>query len=406
MLFRLAWRNIWRHTRRTWLTIAAIAFAATLLIFSITIQLGAYDAMIENTLRLYTGHVQLQREGYQDRPRLRTDITNATEIATRIRSETGWDSVAVRAMGFALIASEQRSFGAQVVGVESHHEVMVSTLPGLIKQGRYINAHGYEAVIGAALARNLKVQIGGELTLLGSARDGSVAATVLEVVGIFESGSQEFDRALLQIPLATFQEVFVMPDAAHAIVVRAPSDTETQAYKQQLQQFVGSDERLVALDWESIIPGLRQIIQADMMEGWFIYAVLILVVTFSILNTFLMAVLERTREFGILLSLGMTPLRLGSLVMLESLLLVVVGLLLGLLLGGSIALYYDLNGFSYPGMEEIGAEFNIPGEIYPQISLLALLLGPAGILIFTLLAALYPAMRIRKLQPVEAMNAV
>jgi len=404
MTLRLAWRNIWRNPRRTWLTAAAIAFCSTLLIFSITLQLGAYDMMIDNSLRTYTGHLQVQRAGYQEKPRMRTAIPDAGALAERIRSATG-AAVAVRAQGFALAASKDRSYGVMVVGVQPRYEPEVSTLPGTVRQGRFFRDNqAQEAMIGTALARNLKVGVGDELTLLGNGRDGSVAATVLRIAGIFGSGSTDLDRGILEMPLGTFQEVFSMGDAAHAIVLRAADLAHADQLAAQVRALLPPGGQLQVLDWERLIPGLKQLIQADKLNGWFIYGALILVVTLSITNTFLMAVLERTREFGILLALGMSPLRIGRLVMLESLLLILVGLAIGLCAGGLITAYFAHAGFTYPGMAEIAAEFNFPTHVYPQVSALAILLGPSGILVFTLVAALYPALRIRRLQPVEAMT--
>ncbi|MGD2082446.1 MAG: FtsX-like permease family protein [Chromatiales bacterium] len=406
MTLRLAWRNIWRNPRRTWLTVAAIAFCSTLLIFSITLQFGAYDMMIDNALRTYTGHLQVQREGYQDKPRMRSDIPDATSLADRIRAATG-AAVAVRAQGFALAASEDRTYGVMVVGVQPDHEPEVSTIPGTVRKGRPLrDPQAQEALIGAVLARNLKVGVGDELTLLGNGRDGSVAATVLRVAGIFESGSKELDRGILEMPLRTFQDVFTMGEGAHAIVMRAADLEHAQPLAARTRSLLPPGEGLRVLDWERLMPGLKQLIQADKLNGWFVYGALILVVTLSITNTFLMAVLERTREFGILLALGMRPLRIGRLVMLESLLLVLTGLAIGLMLGGLITAYFAQAGFTYPGMAEIAAEFNFPTHVYPQVSALAVLLGPVGILVFTMAAALYPALRIRRLQPVEAMTRI
>jgi ABC-type antimicrobial peptide transport system permease subunit len=160
------------------------------------------------------------------------------------------------------------------------------------------------------------------------------------------------------------------------------------------------------LDWEEIIPGVKQLIQTDMVQNWITYLALIIVVTLSIMNTFLMSVLERTREFGIMLALGATPLRLGLIVMLESALLTLLGLAIGIALGGGAAVYFYFEGFTFPGMKELYAQFGLPGVITPQISFTTFTLGPAVILVFTLLAAVYPALRIRKLAPVEAMHAV
>jgi ABC-type lipoprotein release transport system permease subunit len=407
LLLRLAWRNLWRHARRTWLTASAIAFAAMLLVFMITLQLGAYDMIVDTTLRTYMGQMQIQRAGYLDKPQLRTSIPAARVLAAELRAKTGLNAVAVRANGFALASSGARSYGVPVIGVEPEFEANVSTLPKLVKQGRYLaRPEAPEVVLGAALARNLQIRLGDELTLLGSGRDGSVAATVLPVVGIFDSGNPELDRHVVQMPLATFQEVFSMGDAAHAIVISGPDLDSIARTQMRVAAHLPADSGLVLLGWEQLLPGVKQLIEADMMQNWFTYIVLIVVVTFSILNTFLMSVLERTREFGIMLALGATPLRIGALVMLESALLTLIGLGIGVALGGGIAWYFYIEGFTFPGMAEIYAQFGLPGVITPKLSVLTFTLGPSVIFVFTLVAALYPALRIRRLQPVEAMHAI
>ena len=408
-MIRLAWRNLWRHKRRTWLTASAIAFSAMLLVFMITLQLGAYDMMIDTTLRVFNGHLQVQRAGYLDKPQMRATIPAAAALAERLRRATGLAAIAVRAQGFALVASSDRTYGVPVLGVEPAYEPRVSTLPHLVKAGRFFAAvDAQEVVLGAALARNLKVKVGDELTLLGSGKDGSVAATVLPVVGIFDSGNPDLDRNLVQMPLATFQDVFSMGEEAHTIVVSGESvETIPQtkaAVAAALAESAGA-RPLVVLDWEELMPGVKQLIQTDMVQNWITYLALIFIVTLSIMNTFLMSVLERTREFGIMLALGATPMRLGLIVMLESALLTLLGLAIGIALGGGVAVYFYFKGFTFPGMKEIYAQFGLPGVITPQLSFTTFTLGPAVILVFTLLAALYPALRIRRLQPVEAMHA-
>jgi len=407
MLLQLAWRNLWRHRRRTWLTIAAIAFSAALLVFMITIQLGAYDMMLESALRTYTGQMQIQRAGYLDKPQLRTSIAAAQALAQHLRAQVPEAAVAVRANAFALASSGTRTYGVPVVGVEPEHEPGVSTIPALIGAGSYFSGPtAQQALIGATLARNLRVGVGDELTLLGTGRDGSIAAAVLPIVGVFASGNPELDRNLVQLPLETFQEIYAMGDHAHAIVVSGPSLEAIERTEARVAAALPERaDGLVLLDWEQLVPGVRQLIEADMVQSWFIYIVLIVVVTFSILNTFLMSVLERTREFGIMLALGATPLRIGALVLLESALLAAIGLAIGVALGGAIAGYFRVVGFTFPGMKEIYAQFGLPGVITPQLSFVTLTLGPAVIFAFTLAAALYPALRIRRLRPVEAMRA-
>jgi len=403
---RFAWRNLWRHPRRTWLTASAIAFSATLLVFMITLQLGAYDLMIDTSLRVYTGQLQVQRTGYLDKPQIRSTIPEAASLAARLRG-AGFPAVATRAQGFALASSGSRSYGVPVVGVEPAHEKEVSTIPGRVTEGRYLSdARAQEAVIGATLARNLKVKLGDELTLLGSGKDGSVAATIVPVVGIFESGNPELDRHFVQLPLATFQDVFSMGSDAHAIVLSGLDLRTLAQAATRVEARLPKDQDLVLRHWEELLPGIKEAIQADMVQNWFTYIVLIVVVTFSILNTFLMSVLERTREFGVMLALGASPYRIGSLVMLESTLLALLGILIGMGCGSGLAVYFHFEGFTFPGMAELYGQFGLPGVIHSKLSFATLTLGPAVIFVFTVAAALYPALRIRRLTPVEAIHAV
>ena len=158
------------------------------------------------------------------------------------------------------------------------------------------------------------------------------------------------------------------------------------------------------LDWDELNPGLKQAIQADMSSAWFMYAVLIVLVAFSVLNTQLMSVMERTREFGVISALGVRPRRLAGLILLETTLMALIGFALGVFLGWLITLYFNTAGFSYPGMEDFASRFNLPGKMYPSITPLSLVLGPAVLFVFCLLAALYPALRLLRLRPVDAMR--
>ena len=167
-----------------------------------------------------------------------------------------------------------------------------------------------------------------------------------------------------------------------------------------------ADEDIVLLDWDALQPGLKQAIQADLSSAFFMYSVLVILVAFSVMNTQLMSVLERTHEFGIIMSLGLTPGRLGRLVVLETSLMGLAGLFLGALAGGLITLWFTINGFSYPGMDEMAAKFNLPARFFPEVTLLSLFAGPAVVYLGSILSAVYPALRLHWLEPVEAMRAV
>ena len=207
------------------------------------------------------------------------------------------------------------------------------------------------------------------------------------------------------MPLSTFQEVFSMGNHAHEIVIKTADISLVEGTRQQVEKLLPAEADLVVHDWEALQPGIRQAIQADLASAWFMYGLLIILVAFSVLNTMLMSVLERTREFGIVMALGLKPGQLGRLVMLETALMGGIGLVLGVLLGGALIAWLGINGFSYPGMAEMADRFNMPSRIFPQLQIMPLLLGPLIVYAGTLIASIYPALRLRWLQPVQAMRA-
>ena len=404
--FRLAWRNLWRRKRRTWLTVGAMVFSNILLVFMISLQLGMYGMMIENTLKAQTAHLQVQAPGYKDDHKMRQVVPDVEQVAQGVREGLGSDLVAARATAFALVSSAERSYGLQIAGVEPQFEAQVSSLPGLIKEGTFFTAPmADEIVIGQTLAKNLQVGLGDELTFIGSGRDGSIAAAVAVVVGIFESGMADVDRSFAEIPLGFFQDTFSMDGAGHVIAIMAPSLVQVGATRSQVESLLPVGADLVVHDWDTLLPGLKQAIQADFVSAWFMYGVLIVLVAFSVLNTQLMSVLERTKEFGITMALGVTPGRLGRLVMLETALMGFVGMVLGMALGAVLVLWLGQHGFTYPGLEEMGGKFNLPGRIYPELTIIGLLLGPLIVLISSVVASLYPALRLHWMEPVAAMRA-
>lgn len=404
IVWRLAWRNLWRQPRRTWLTIGAMVFSNALLVFMIAIQFSSYDLMIDNTLKSFTGHLQVQAPDYKDDRKMRQVVPDIAPLAQSLRGELGLQSVAARGAAFALASSEERSYGLQIYGVQPQFEPLVSTIPGLVREGRFpTDLDAAEIVIGKVLARNLRVGIGDEITLLGSGSDGSFAAAIVTLVGIFDSGVTDIDRSIAEVPLGFFQDVFFMNGGGHEIVIAAAELSAVDTLKAQVAALIPGG--LVVHDWDALQPGLRQAIQADMSSAFFMYAVLVILVAFSVLNTQLMSVLERTHEFGITMALGIAPGRLGRLVFLETAMMGLVGVVLGALLGGLITAWFGYQGFSYPGMEEMAANFNLPARFHPHSTPVTLFLGPLVVFAGGMLAAIYPAWRLRWLKPVEAMRA-
>ncbi len=393
---RLAWRNLWRHKKRSWLTISAMVFCNTLLIFLIGLQVGNYRMMIDNTLGVLIGHLQIQTPAYLDAPKLRESIGKSDDLINDIRAILGSEvKLAPRLAAGALLNSESRSFGAQILGVEPALEAEFGLFAGTISRGRWLNT-GTEIVIGETLGKNLQVSVGDELTLLGSGYDGSFAANVLTVVGIFQTSMADVNRGLALIPLEEFEFTFTAKDQLNVIAIALPHFAETDSAKERLSR--GLDAKNLAIrDWDELVPGLRQAILSDVISAFFIYAVLVVVIVFSVLNTQLMAVLERRREFGTLLALGIAPSELGRLVFTETVFLGLLGLIIGL--GGGLALnyYLSLHGLAFEGMEEMASKFNMSARMYPEISWFTTLSGPSLVFVGAVLASIWPVLKARAL---------
>jgi ABC-type antimicrobial peptide transport system permease subunit len=154
------------------------------------------------------------------------------------------------------------------------------------------------------------------------------------------------------------------------------------------------------------MPGLRQAIEMDLVSGLIFYGLLIIVVAFSILNTFLMAIFERTREFGVMMAIGTTPRRLTKVLLIESMAMTAIGIIAGILIGIGITYYFQISGIDFSGGSELLSQFGITGRMYPKLSFLSVSIGPFMVLFFTFIAALYPALKVRRLRPVEAMTAI
>jgi len=406
----LAWRNLRRNRRRTLLSMGGIAFAAALLVFMLSMQASQYQVMLRAAANGGTGYLQAQAEGYLDDARMWLVIPEPGPVAAALQAEPRVTAVTKRAEGFSLLASETHAQGALVIGVDPAGETGVTNLASGLRSGELLTPDDFDqGFIGVLLARNLGVDLGDAVTVLGTARDGSVAAGQVIVKGILETGQPELDRATLYVPLAFFDEVYRMEGAVHRVIVRTDTLWNLQPVARRLTaSFTDtgmSGHPPVVLTWRELLPGLLEAIQLDMLIGGAMYVILVLVVAFSILNTFIMAVYERTREFGVMMAIGTTPWRLVRVLTLESAFLTFGGIVLGILLGGAVTAWVaDVGIYFGQDAADYMKQFGLPPRIYPELSIYTALLGPFAVFTVTMIAALFPALRIRRMRPVEALR--
>jgi len=381
-----------------------MAIAAALLVFMLSFQIGVYGVMKESTLRILDGYAQFQPDGYAADPGLDRSIVDPDALIRDALGIEGVTTAAPRVNGFAILAKGERSFGAAVIGVDPARERQVSSIAAMVRDGRYLEpADTDTAVIGSSLARNLQVSVGGTVTLLGAARDGSVAADVLRVVGIYRSGIPELDRSILEMPLVRAQDTFAMTGRASTIALAGRSLDGLDAALAPLRT-LAQRKHVALLDWTALEPALHDALTLKYATTALLYLTLVVVVAFIILNTLLMSVLERTREFGMLLAVGMRPRLIGRMVWLELLTLALAGCAAGLAIGAAATSWSQHQGLNFSGMGELLSQFGLPARLYPALTPASALIGPGAILLAVVLGGIVPYLRIAHLTAASAMR--
>lgn len=407
--FRLAWRNVWRNPRRTGLTVGATVFAVYLVAVFVAMAAGLHEKMIEDSVRVHSGHVSLAGRGYFEEETLEYWVRFDAELAQLLRESPGVRAYAPRVLAFGLLSKDSATQGVAVLGVRPELERTVSSLEGRVTRGAFVGARPRDIVLGERLARNLSAEVGDELLLYSVAYSLETAYELFRVAGVISLPEPGLDRALAVISLSDAQEFFVYGDRVSEVAILADhADAAPAVVSALLERLATRDGDPVEVRlWSERMPELVQLIFLDDAGLYIMLAILVIVVGFGILNTILMAVLERARELGVLLALGLRPAALFRVIYYESMLLAAVGLGIGLALALPSIVYLEghpipLSGEAAGAMELFGVE--------PVFTFLLKPLNPIGstltILGVAALAALYPALKASRARPVDALRSL
>jgi len=404
MLAAIAYRNLWRNRRRTLLTLSAMVVSSSLLILALGVFSGMMADMMASATEQYHGHIVVSKRGYQDDHDLYATLADQ-QLPARLAQSPGVLAASPRLRAFGLLSSSEVSRPVELLGVEPARETQVTTLMRQLVDGSPLTADaGNGALLGEGLARRLGVGIGDDLVFVTSAADGSIGNDLLRVTGIFATGDTGHDNGLALVGLNWLQQLLVLPGQAHEIALRIEHPRRAAALAGQLAPQLPDDLEL--LDWGELLPEMREAVASFDVSRMIVVLILYAATALGILNTFFMSVMERTREFGILMALGLRPAKIRGLVLLETLFLGV----LALAIGGAAGLLMtwwmrrfgiDLSGHitpvTYAGgtiLPRLHAAFD-PANIWiPCLLLLAV----------CLLAGFLPANRAAKLRPVAAIR--
>ena len=401
---RLAFGNLQVNRRRTAITLLSVAVGVGGLVFLWAFIDGINAQMINNMTGYVTGDLKVHQRGFHDDREMNIALAERWNLTEEVSAVAGVAATTPRVTGHALASREDQSRALQVMGVDSATEPRVTRLDRSIVRGRYLE-RGNEILVGVDAAGALDVSPGDELVLVVQASDGSIGADRFEVVGVFETGIKRIDGFVAQMPLAAAQSLYAFQGRFTEIAARV-QDAD------RLDEVVGTvgnqlrDRKVEVLGWPALMPSLVQMVAFHDAVAYIVILVVFVVVAAGIVNTILMSVLERSREFGVMMALGTPSSRIVWLVLLETTVLAGLGYLLGLVLGLSVTGYFSSNGLDFSAyIKAMDTMPGLSGIVYPTIEAQRLVVIGIVVVSVALLAAALPAWNAGRNSPLEAMGA-
>jgi ABC-type lipoprotein release transport system permease subunit len=442
-LIKLAWRSIWRNRRRTIITIVSMVLGLVIAFFFIAFGEGVYSGMTDNAVRMLGGHVTLENPDYQEAPAVDLTISGLDEIRRRIEELPEVERTKILVLGQGVAKSGGGAVGVAVVGVEPSAELGSSPMHQKIIAGDYLaDTDKRKVIIGNQLAKQLKLgkkkdairlaekvrpwieyskipfenmveearmrlAVGKKMVIATTNINGDMVEELLRVKGIFCVGAAEIDGYMIQVPVDTARRIFGM-QAGEAtqlgVVVRDP-DTQDQVLAKVRQ--MASREKVSVLPWDEVMPDLAAYIEVDGGSNFVFQGILIFLIMFVIFNTLLMSVLERRREFAVLLALGTPAGKLRLQIIVETVFIALIGCILGLLGGWGVTYPLTKSGIDISAMYEEGVSISgyaVDPVVYPWMGweLFAWLGG----LVFaaTMILSLYPMRKATQIEVADLLR--
>lgn len=406
-LLLLAWKNLWRNRRRTLITLAALSLSLMLVQAFHNLSFGVYSAMIDSGVRAGTGHLVVYQQDYVGQRDEQYSFA-PQQLVEQIAALDGVAAVLPRLYLPGLAQSSRESRGILLTGVLPQAEAPINPFLKNLPAGQQLpSLTGREAILGSRLLKELQLQPGNKFVVTLQGRSGELVSEMFRVHGVVTTGIKSVDRSLLLVGRERAAALAGIPGEIHELAVVLKQQRFDRTVYPAIQQLLVDRPQLRLLGWQEAMPNLSNAIKLDYASQKFIFIILLLIVTIGVINTLLMSVMERFREFGVILAVGADASRLRLLVFSEALLLGLVALLLGSALGSLATWYLQAVGIDLRDFIDSSLEFG--GVVFDPIMRAgwdyAYMLRIAGfMLLLALVAAVYPAIKAGRITPAEALR--
>ena len=404
---RLAWKNLWRNRRRTLITLTAIAFSIMLVQASHNLSFGVYERMVDSGVRAGSGHMAIYRDGYLDGRDEKLDFTVGT-LVEQVENLEGVSTVLPRLYIPGLAQSSRESRGILLLGVDPARERQANPFLRELSDEEWLRASSSrDAIIGWRLMDELQIRPGQKFVVTAQHTDGTLHAELLRIRGVVKSGIKDVDSSLIMVGRERAALLSGQGDRIHELAIILQTAKLDRQVFPLVSKMIDVRRDIRAVAWEEAMPNLANAIKLDYASQNFIFLVILAIVTIGVVNTLLMSVMERLHEFGVILALGSTPLRLRATILIEACLLGGSAAILGSILGTLLTWYLwavgiNMETFISGSLEFGGVIFDpVMRATWDIVWMVKIALYVAGL---TLLAALYPAIKAGRITPVEAMR--
>jgi ABC-type lipoprotein release transport system permease subunit len=403
-MLKLAWRNIWRNKGRSVITIAAVMFCVIFAVVLRSFQVGVWENMIHEIVGNNFGYLQIHEDGFwADQSLDRTMDLNAIN-SEELLAVDGVDRLIPRMESFSLLYHGSNTKGSLVMGIDPAVELPGLQLDDILLEGRSFSRDDSVIVVSEGLAKYFNVGLGDTLLFMGQGYHGATAYGAFPIGGIARMTNPELNKQLVLMPFQKAQYMYNCTDRATTLVVAVDKDSDYEAVGAALK---GSGvEGLEVLEWKELFPEIIQTIEVDMAGGRIFVTILYFIISFVLLGTVIMMVAERQREFGILVSIGMKKTKLAFVTLLENIMLIMGGAIVGMAVVKPVQFYFKYNPIDLSGqMKEAIEQYNFEPKLYTTTSFIINLNHGTIIFIIGVLVSLYAVVKIMKLNPIESMRS-